>query len=193
MEFNDHHMLAGLHASLSASNYHWVNYDDEKFVNTYEANLAKQRGTELHELAERLIRMKIRLPRNGTTLSRHVNDAIGFRMDPEVILYYSPNAFGTADAISFDERKKLLRISDLKTGVHPAKFVQLHVYAALFCLEYHYDPADIQTEFRIYQNDDVILDDSDESSVIAHIMDKIVRFDSIINDMNQSHNGWRKR
>lgn len=192
MDFHDHHALTGLHATLSASNYHWVNYDETKLRDIYESNLAKERGTQLHALAEQLIRMKIRLPRNGTTLSRHVNDAIGFRMEPEVILYYSPNVFGTTDAISFDERKGLLRISDLKTGVHPAKFTQLHVYGALFCLEYGYHPTDIQTEFRIYQNDDTILDDEDETETIQHIMDKIVRFDEIIMQLNNEHHGWRR-
>lgn len=192
MEFNDHHQLTGLHAKLSASNYHWVNYDEEKLRDIYESNLAKERGTELHALAEQLIRMKIRLPRNGTTLSRHVNDAIGYRMEPEVILYYSPNVFGTTDAISFDERKGLLRISDLKTGVHPAKFTQLHVYGALFCLEYGVRPTDIQTEFRIYQNDETILDDEDETDTVQHIMDKIVRFDRIISDLDAEQWGWRR-
>ena len=191
MEFNKHHNLVGSHAILSASNYHWVNYDDEKLRNTYESNLAKERGTQLHALAEQLIRMKIRLPRNGTTLSRHVNDAIGFRMEPEVVLFYSPNVFGTSDAISFDEHKGLLRISDLKTGVHPAKFTQLHIYGALFCLEYGIDPNDIQTEFRIYQNDDVMLDDSDEREVLKHLADKIVHFDEIIRELNAENQGWR--
>ena len=46
MEFNKHHNLVGSHAILSASNYHWVNYDDEKLRNTYESNLAKERGTQ---------------------------------------------------------------------------------------------------------------------------------------------------
>lgn len=192
MEFKRHPSFEGLHATLGASSYHWVNYDDEKFRAVYESNLAKQRGTELHELAERLIRNKIRLPRNNTTLSRHVNDAIGFRMTPEVVLFYSPNVFGTADAISYDEKKHILRISDLKTGIHPAKFTQLYIYAALFCLEYNVDPGDITTEFRIYQNDDVILDDSDQSANILHISQKIIHFDDMINELNAENEGWRK-
>lgn len=192
MKFNDHRALEGMHATLGASKYHWVNYDDDHFVEVYKAQLAAQRGTEMHELAERLIRMKIRLPRNHQTLSMHVNDAIGFRMQPEVILFYSPNAFGTADAISFDEHKKFLRIHDLKTGVHPCKFDQLYIYAALFCLEYGYAPGDITTEFRIYQNDETIIDDSDNTEVIAHIMDKIVHFDDMIEQMRSEETAWSR-
>lgn len=51
------------------------------------------------------------------SVNAFVNDAIGYRMDPEVLLYYSDNAFGTADAISFIDG--VLRIFDLKTGKHP--------------------------------------------------------------------------
>lgn len=189
MRFNDHSALEGCHAVLGASKYHWINYDDEHFVEVYKAQLAAQRGTELHELAERLIRMGIRLPRNHQTLNMHVNDAIGFRMEPEVILFYSPNAFGTADAISFDERKKFLRIHDLKTGVHPCKFDQLYIYAAYFCLEYDVKPKDITTEFRIYQNDEVTIDDNDNSDVIEMIMDKAVHFDGLIN-ANRPKRSW---
>lgn len=185
MKFNDHHALEGMHATLGASKYHWINYTDEHFTEVYKAQLAAQRGTELHELAERLIRMRIRLPRNHQTLNMHVNDAIGFRMDPEVILFYSPNAYGTADAISFDEKKNFLRIHDLKTGVHPCKFDQLYIYAAYFCLEYDKKPNEITTEFRIYQNDDVIIDDNDNSEIIDAIMAKTIRFDRMINAMRQ--------
>lgn len=185
MKFNDHSSLEGLHATLGASKYHWINYTDEHFAEVYKAQLAAQRGTELHELAERLIRMRIRLPRNSKTLNMHVNDAIGFRMDPEVILFYSPNAFGTADAISFDEKKHFLRIHDLKTGVHPCKFDQLYIYAALFCLEYDMKPKDITTEFRIYQNDEVVVDDGDNTEVIDGIMNKMVRFDAMIPAMRK--------
>ena len=87
----------------------------------------------MHQLAHDLIREGIRLPRNGKTLNRYVNDCIGWGMTPEQILYYSDNAFGTADAISF--RNMILRISDLETGETPASEKQLEVYAAFFCLE----------------------------------------------------------
>ena len=65
--------------------------------------------------------------------------------------------FGTADAISFNEKEKLLRIHDLKTGTTPAHMEQLMIYAALFCLEYHKNPKQFNTELRIYQNFDIII------------------------------------
>jgi hypothetical protein len=86
-------------------------------------------------------------------LRSYVNDSIGFRMDPEVILYNNDLCYGTVDAISF--RNNFLRIHDLKTGTTPAHIEQLLKYAALFCLEYKVDPKDIQSELRIYQLNEV--------------------------------------
>lgn len=180
MKFNKYSNLEGQHAFLSASKHHWVNYTDEKLAETYRSNLAAQKGTELHDLARRLIENRIKLPRSSKTLNSYVNDAIGFRMTPEQVLYYSDNSFGTADAISFD--KDLLRIHDLKTGVTPASMRQLRVYNALFCLEYNKRPEDIQVELRMYINDEVIVEDPDVEE-IRHIMNTIVRFDSLINDI----------
>jgi len=177
MIFNKHLNLEGRHAFLGASNYHWVNYDDAKLDNTYLNFLAKQRGTRLHELARMLIEERQKLPRSKKTLNQYVNDAIGYRMTPEQILYYSDNCFGTADSISFD--KSMLRIHDLKTGEIPAKMQQLEIYAALFCLEYQIKPFDIQMELRIYQNDQVVVEQP-EPKAILHIADKIVNFDKRI-------------
>lgn len=174
MNFNTHSNLAGRHAFLSASKYHWVNYDDEKLEHSFANALAAQKGTELHDLAARLIKMGIKLPRSTKTLNMYVNDAIGYRMDPEVVLYYSDNAFGTADAISF--RKNLLRISDLKNGVNPAKMTQLEIYGAFFCLEYNYRPSEIDMLLRIYQNDEVVEHEPD-ADWITHIMDRIITAD----------------
>lgn len=178
MSFNTHSSLAGKHALLSPSKYHWINYDDEKFDATYRSALAAQRGTELHALASELIRLRIKLPRSNKTFNMYVNDAIGYRMEPEIIVAYSENAFGTTDAISF--RNRLLRIHDLKTGVTNTSIHQLEIYAALFCLEYDVRPFEIDIELRIYQSDEVMvyipeLDD------ITHIMDKIITFDKRIN------------
>lgn len=106
-----------------------------------------------------------------------VNDAIGYKMQSEVVLFYSPNAFGTADAISF--HKNVLRIHDLKTGVTPASFVQLEIYAALFCLEYRVKPTDIEISLRIYQNDEVI-EHFPPAEDIINIMGKITAADKII-------------
>lgn len=178
MPFNKHSELSGLHAFLSASKYHWINYDAEKLAHTYMTFQAAQRGTELHEFAKRCVDLGIKLPRTQKTLNMYVNDAIGFRMTPEQVLYYSTNCFGTADTISF--RKRSLRIHDLKTGITPVHMDQLYIYAALFCLEYHEKPSSLNSiTLRIYQNDDVLETNPDPDD-ITHIMDKIISFDKII-------------
>lgn len=178
MNFNDHSKLAGEHSFLSASNYHWINYDDEKLATVYHTRLAAMRGTELHEFAATAIRLGQKLQSSRKTLNMYVNDAIGYKMSPEVILFHSYNAFCTADAISF--RRNLLRIHDLKTGVTKASFTQLEVYAAYFCLEYGVNPGEIEMELRIYQNDDV-REHIPDTDTIAHIMDKIISHDQLIN------------
>lgn len=184
MNFNRHSELAGLHAFLSASKYHWINYDDEKLEATFRTALAAQRGTEMHELGYRLIKMGVKLPESRKTINQYVNDAIGFRMTPEVVLFYSTNAFGTADCISFDAETNMLRIHDLKTGTTRTSEHQLEIYAALFCLEYGYRPSELDIELRIYQNDDVqiyipTLED------LTHIIDRIVTFDKYIDRIRE--------
>lgn len=180
MIFNKHSELEGQHAFLSASKYHWVNYTDEKLDTSYINWRAAQKGTELHAFAADAIRLGINMPRSKKTLNMYVNDAIGFRMTPEQVLYYSPNCFGTADAISF--KHDILRIHDYKSGSVPASFTQLMIYASLFCLEYNVNPENIQTELRIYQNDDVAMLHS-EPQDIRDIMETIIRFDKRINDL----------
>lgn len=178
MNFNKHFNLTGQHAFLSASKYHWINYDDDKLVNTYSNFLAAKRGTELHDFAATCIKLGQKLPKSNKTLNMFVNDAIGYKMSPEQVLFYSENCFGTADAISF--RKNLLRIHDLKTGVTPAHMEQLMVYAALFCLEYKYKPSDIDIELRLYQSDDVLIHEATAEDIVP-IIDKIITFDKLIN------------
>ena len=107
----------------------------------------------------------------------YVNDAIGFRMTPEQVLFYSENCFGTADTIAFN--KDFLRIHDYKSGVTPAKMEQLLIYAALFCLEYRKKPGNIGMELRLYQSDDITIA-TPTAEDIAPIMDKIVTFDKLI-------------
>lgn len=182
MNFNKYSHLAGRHAFLSASNYHWVNYDEEKLDRVFFKQMAAIRGTELHALAHQLIRLSVKLPGNQKTLNRYVNDAIGFRMTPEQILYYSDNAFGTADCICF--RNNTLRIHDLKTGSNEASMTQLKVYAAFFCLEYRFTPLEIAIELRIYQNDDVKVEQPDPDEIF-HIMDRIKTFDKRIEELKQ--------
>lgn len=180
MNFNDHSKYEGAHAFLSASNHAWVNYDEEKLIRVYSNKMAAMKGTELHDFACKAIKLGIKLPNNGQTISMYINDAIGYKMTPEQVLFYSPNAFGTADAISF--KKKKLRIHDLKTGVSEVSIVQLEIYAALFCLEYDVKPNEIQTELRIYQSGNVIVEDP-EPDDIYHLMDKIITFDKCINEL----------
>lgn len=174
MNFNKHFNLEGRHAFLGASKYYWLNYDEDKLISAYQNSKAVQRGTELHDFAERAITLGIKLPKSKKTLNMYVNDAIGFQMTPEQPLYYSENCFGTADAISF--RNNFLRIHDLKSGATPAHMEQLMIYAALFCLEYDVDPKGIDIELRIYQTDDVDILNPDPQ-IILDIMDKIVFFD----------------
>lgn len=192
MHFNTHYRIAtaGSHAFLSASKYAWIRYDEEKLEQAFAASLAAKRGSELHAFAAEAIRLGVKLQANGTTLSRYVNDAIGYRMKPEQILYYSDNSYGTADAISY--RKGKLRIHDLKNGISPASFDQLLVYCALFFLEYQVQiqltPFEVQMELRIYQNDNYEVAVADPGDVV-HIMEQIKRFDKRISAMRLEAEG----
>lgn len=183
MHFNDHSPLKGMHAFLSPSSYHWVNYTDEKLESRYLTSMAAKRGSELHEFASEAIRLGIKLPKTPATLNAYVNDAIGYRMEPEQPLFYSVNCFGTADAISF--RRNKLRIHDLKTGATKVSGMQLLVYAALFCLEYGYKPFDISYDLRIYQGNEITRIEVAHEDV-ARIMDRIITFDRKINELNES-------
>lgn len=177
MNFNKHSELEGLHSFLSASQGSWVNYTEEKALERYHTAKARERGTRLHALAEELIFLKQKLPRTNQTLNMYVNDAIGFGMSTEVILYYSTFAFATVDAILF--KNNLLRIHDLKTGVIPANERQLLIYAAYFCLEYGIDPNTIKYDLRIYQNDEIIYIDVQVSD-IEQIMSQIILIDKAL-------------
>ena len=179
MNFIRHSDLIGQHAFLGASKYHWVNYDVEKLVQSFKNSQAQQRGTELHDLACQCIKLNVKLPATRKTLNMYVNDALRYSLTPEQPLFYSRNCFGTADAISFDEHTNFLRIHDLKTGSTPAHMEQLQIYAALFCLEYRVQPKSIDSELRIYQNNEIQLykPSADE---IDKIMQTIVLFDETI-------------
>jgi hypothetical protein len=177
MKLNHHANIEGQHAFLSPSYYHWLRYDDQKLEARYHSVSAAKRGTDLHKFAERAIELKIKLRGTKETIAAFVNDSIDFGLVPEVGLFYSPNCFGHADALGF--RKNLLRISDLKTGVSKSSFQQLEVYAAIFCLEYGYDPREIDIELRIYQNKETHIH-IPFGEVILEIMDKIIYFDDRI-------------
>lgn len=188
MKFNDHWKLAGKHAFMSASNYHWLNYDEDKLRNRFKTSMDAALGTRKHELAKELIEMGIKLPDTGQTLNSYVNDCIGFRMVPEVLLYYSDNCFGTTDAISYRLNPRTqnmrLRVFDLKNGTTKASEKQLWIYIALFCLEYEVDINDIEVDARIYQNDMVLQFEIDPVDILK-VMAAIKRGDVIINELKE--------
>lgn len=169
---------------MSPSQGSWLDDTDDEFLVRYSNFKAKERGTALHEWASITIPICIeeglKLQNNKSTLSMYINDAIGFKMRTEQPLYYSDNCYGTADAISFLDAKKILRIHDLKTGKTPAKMRQLYIYAALFCLEYKFKPDTLKIETRIYQNDSIWVE-RPGVDIILPIMDNIVHKDKLIN------------
>ena len=206
MNWNDHSKLVGRHAILSPSGYSWINYspDDESRVallNRYYSEYSQLIGTLVHDYARKriLYDMPIRksdktallfylvdngIPKNAIdmeyifeNLMYYVNDAIEYKMDPEVILYYSDNCFGCADAIQY--KKNLLRIHDLKNGKTPAHIEQLEIYAALFCLEYEKKPGEINIELRVYQPFNLMVMNPDASDIVP-IMDQIVSQDRFL-------------
>ena len=176
MIFTKHSKLEGLHAAFGASQSAWLRYDDDKAIEVFQNKKAAEMGTILHDWAKRTIDLGIKQPRSKKTIYAYVNDAIGFKMDTEVVLYYSDYFFGTADAISFRNGK--LRIHDLKTG-KSGHMEQLEIYAALFCLEYKIRPGDIEMELRMYKNDEVIVHTPTAEDIVP-IMDKIVHLNKII-------------
>lgn len=180
MIFNRHRNLEGLHAPFGASKSSWLRYDDAKIIEVYRNMQAAEMGTRLHQWAKNTIDLGIKQPRSKKTIYAYVNDAIGFQMDTEVVLFYSERFFGTADAISF--RNGVLRIHDLKTGKNPVKMEQLEIYAALFCLEYKIKPGEIhQIELRIYQNEEILVHNPTAEDILQ-IMDKIVHVDKLLSN-----------
>lgn len=177
MKFNIHKNLEGLHAPFSPSQSSWLRYDDDKTIEAYSNKKAAELGTRLHAWAKETIDLGIKQPKSKKTLYAYVNDAIGFKMDTEVVLFYSERFFGTADAISF--RNNFLRIHDLKTGKTTVHIEQLEVYAALFCLEYKIKPGEINMELRIYQNDEILIHNPTAEDILP-IMDKIVHLDRLL-------------
>lgn len=187
MNWNQHYDLVGRHAFLSPSNPSWHNYDDEKLVARFETFDAKERGTEIHAHAASDIlfgeKYGFKRPKSRTTYNMYVNDAIGYRMKPEQPLYFSDVCFGTADAISFSNG--VLRIHDLKTGTSPTHMEQLITYAALFCLEYRYDPYDLTFVLRIYQDND-ILEARPTGDEVRAYMDEIVHKTMVLSDFEEN-------
>ena len=177
MKFHEYSSLEGMHAPFSPSQSSWLRYDDDKAVEVFMNKKAAEMGTRLHQWAKDTIDLGLKQPRSKKTLYAYVNDAIGYKMDTEVVLFYSPRFFGTADAICF--RNNFLRIHDLKTGKTPVHMEQLEIYAALFCLEYQVKPGEIEMELRIYQNNEILVHNPTAEDILP-IMDKIVHLDKLL-------------
>ena len=185
MKFYDHRNLNGLHAPFAASQSTWLRYDDEKAAEVYSNMKAAKMGTRLHEWAAETIKLGLKQPKSKKTIYAYINDAIGYKMEPEVVLFYSERFFGTADAICF--RNDVLRIHDLKTGKIgkiESHMEQVEVYAALFCLEYKVRPSDIKIELRIYKNDEVIVWNPTEEDIVP-IMEKIIHLDKLLEEIDR--------
>lgn len=178
-QFNNHKNIEGLHSALSPSQLPGWGNDDEKFRRIYLSRLAIEKGTRLHDLASRLIKEGVNLPKSAKTLNLFVNDAIGYQMESEVPLYYSSNAFGTTDAISF--RRGLLRVHDYKSGVTKASMKQLVAYVAYFVWSRN-KPSDIDKELRIYQNNEVGVYKPNDTEILD-TMERIIRFDRIAEEL----------
>lgn len=180
--FHPHPELEGRHAFLSPSSHSWQRYTKEHLLQVFDNFRMKERGTRIHAFVSEAIKLHIRAEDNNNSINQFINDAIGFRMDSEVPLYYSNFVFGTADAIAFDEEAQILRIHDLKTGVGPVKtFEQLNAYAALFMLEYGYAPQDIEIIERLYQNGGT-LENIPDPQEIADLMSTIIDFTNALKE-----------
>ena len=185
MKFYDHKNLSGLHAPFTASQSSWLRYDDEEVKEAYANKKAAEYGTRLHEWAAETINLGLKQPKSKKTICAYVNDAIGFKMSTEVVLFYSERFFGTADAISFRDGK--LRIHDLKTGKVgkiESHMEQLEVYTALFCLEYKVKPGDIDIELRVYKTDEVITWNPTAEDIVP-IMDKIIHLNKLLEKIDR--------
>ena len=182
MKFHEYSSLEGMHAPFSPSQSSWLRYDDEKAVEVFMNKKAAEMGSKLHQWAKDTIDLGLKQPRSKKTLYAYVNDAIGYKMDTEVVLFYSPRFFGTADAICF--RNNFLRIHDLKTGKTPVHMEQLEIYAALFCLEYQVKPGEIDMELRIYQNNEIIIHNPTAEDILP-IMDKIIHLNKILESQEE--------
>ena len=202
---NTHPELVGKHALFGASKHSWLNYDDEKLVAAYYNSFAAPIGTAVHEFAREYISKRVPLtddqgsknslfihliksniPANVISLDKlfynlmpYVNDAIGYKMTPEALVYYSDISYGWVDTIAYS--RNLLRIHDLKTGDGPVSMDQLMIYAAEFYLE-HKREANLsksRTELRIYKNQEVVVH-TPSNHEIAAVMDKIIHANTVV-------------
>ena len=190
MNFNKHLNLEGQHALLGASKFYWIDDDEDSFLKRMRSSYASTIGTLLHDIARKHIKHSFKLAKGDkrsvllelidkgipariidemdfdalySNLSTYVNDAIGYKMQPEVVLRYSDYCFGTTDA----------------------HIEQLMIYEALFCLEYKYKPGDIESELRIYQSNDVLIHNPTPDEILP-IIEKMIQFDKFIREIT----GW---
>lgn len=182
-KWNDHWKLKGKHSEFSPSSPAWINYDETKLVNVHINKEKKELGTRLHEFASEAIQLKRKQSTAKDTVNIFINDSIKLNMASEKTLYYSDAFFGTSDAIKLEGGKLL--IFDLKTGEHKADYRQLDIYAALFCLEYGYDPRDLEIEERIYQFNTFTVNVPDQNYIVD-LMERIVRFDQVLEQYKMS-------
>ncbi len=217
MIWNNHKDLEGKHSFLGASQWRWITWDDRTLQARFVTQFAQLIGTAIHELAHDCISSGIKLNRTDKhlidmcmyknyvpryaydseyllgNLISYVNDAIGFHMSSEIILYYSANAFGTTDAISYNEKEKILRIHDLKTGTGATFFEQLFIYAAYFCLEYNVKPTELNKIYlRIYQNGEFIEVEPDPME-IEKIMKLAKSRDLYVQDLKGVRKKWEQK
>ncbi len=182
----------GAHAFLSPSTYTWLDQDEEKLRASYFRKQQTQRGDKLHVYSQMAIELKQPQPNDGTTVATYINDAIGFRMEAEVPLYYSEDCFGTADALSCrpeqwaDGTFITLRISDLKTGFHEADIRQLLIYAGIFFWQFRdmFNPMKVRVVLRIYQNDHIV-EHQPDAMEIREVMSKIKFAAAVIAKMRE--------
>lgn len=168
MNFKQPYELKNKHAFFAPSKHTWLRWDKDRIREAWKNAKAAELGTALHAHAESCILFGTKLLDKKSTLGMYVNDAIEYKMDTEVPLYYNDLCFGHADALGF--RRKKLRVFDLKTGlITPGSMEQLLIYAALFCFNkpekidgvwrftgLRTDPLSISYDLRIYQFDQAV-------------------------------------
>jgi len=158
------------------SNKETFNSIDEYIFNKYydqEMDSISKTGNRILSCLKQVTKNQ---PEFIENIRAYVNDAIGYKMYPEVVLYFTDEFFGTTDALIFNEKERLLRVHDLKTGVSIVHVEQLMGYAALFCLEQNIDPLTINYELRIYQGNDILVATPDGNDV-KQFVDQYLAFD----------------
>lgn len=179
-----------LHRFASANIKAYESYDEEKLDDIHKGfrNFVRGRYLGLDDTSKTgplaftiLDNMRYVPEESWVSVAQFINDGCQYKMNSEQPLWYSDNAFGTTDAISFYRNK--LRIHDLKTGDNPAKMLQLELYAALFCLEYRKQPEQIKMELAIYQFGEITRQVPDPKD-IRDLMDLIIEDDAILISMS---------